>query len=112
MARSSALQRASVLLIAGGRGTRFRPASREAKPKPLSSIEGKTNLLADTIARHIPRVPARSHFRAGGGLAPAPFRRDPRTDSGAEFDRRSAGALYRGGRRLRRGDYQAQAATE
>ncbi len=53
MRRTSARPRASVLIIAGGRGTRFSPASREARPKPLFSIDGKNSLLADTIARHI-----------------------------------------------------------
>src|SRR5216683_6030489 len=56
MARRSAPPRASVLIIAGGRGTRFWPASREARPKPLFSIDGKQSLLADTIARHIGAV--------------------------------------------------------
>jgi len=74
MARSSALHRASVLIIAGGRGTRFWPASREAKPKPLFSIDGKTSLLADTIARHLPLVPRERIFVLAAAHQ-APFRR-------------------------------------
>ena len=62
MARRSAPARASVLIIAGGRGTRFWPASREANPKPLFSIDGKTSLLADTIARHLPLIPRERIF--------------------------------------------------
>ena len=56
MRRTSARPRASVLIIAGGRGTRFWPASREARPKPLFSIDRKNSLLPDTIARHIPLI--------------------------------------------------------
>jgi mannose-1-phosphate guanylyltransferase len=44
------------LIIAGGRGTRFWPASREARPKPLFSIDGRTTLLGNTIARLRPMV--------------------------------------------------------
>ncbi len=44
----------STLIIAGGRGTRFWPESRAWRPKPLFSINGRTSLLADTIARVAP----------------------------------------------------------
>lgn len=54
MARRS--EHASALIIAGGRGTRFWPASREAFPKPLFAIgQGKT-LIGDTIARLQPLI--------------------------------------------------------
>lgn len=46
----------SALIIAGGRGTRFWPESRAWRPKPLFSIDGRTSLLADTIARVAPVV--------------------------------------------------------
>jgi mannose-1-phosphate guanylyltransferase/mannose-6-phosphate isomerase len=46
----------AALIIAGGRGTRFWPASRAGRPKPLFAIDGKTSLLADTIARTAPLV--------------------------------------------------------
>ncbi len=75
MARTSTPQRASVLIIAGGRGTRFWPASREAKPKPLFSIDGKTSLLADTIARHVPLIPRERIFVLAAAAHQAPFRR-------------------------------------
>jgi mannose-1-phosphate guanylyltransferase len=78
MARSSAPQRASVLIIAGGRGTRFWPASREAKPKPLFSIDGKTSLLAGTIARHVPLVPRERIFVLAAAAHQGPFRREIR----------------------------------
>jgi len=74
MARSSAPQRASVLIIAGGRGTRFWPASREARPKPLFSIDGKTSLLADTIARHAPLIPRERIFVLAAAAHQRPFR--------------------------------------
>ncbi len=51
----------STLIIAGGRGTRFWPESRVWRPKPLFSIDGRTSLLADTIARVAPITgPART----------------------------------------------------
>ncbi len=42
---------AAVLIIAGGRGTRFWPLSRGNRPKPLFSLDGKTTLLGETVAR-------------------------------------------------------------
>lgn len=75
MSRTSRLSPASVLIIAGGRGTRFWPASREARPKPLFSIDGKTSLLADTITRHIPLVGHERIFVLAAAAHQAPFRR-------------------------------------
>ena len=75
MPRRSAPHRASVLIVAGGRGTRFWPASREANPKPLFSIDGKTSLLADTIARHLPLIPRERIFVLAAAAHQAPFRR-------------------------------------
>jgi mannose-1-phosphate guanylyltransferase len=48
--------KASVLIIAGGKGTRFWPASRENRPKPLFSIDEGTTLLSETIARLQPLI--------------------------------------------------------
>jgi mannose-1-phosphate guanylyltransferase len=53
---SSSSNTAAVLIIAGGRGTRFWPESRINRPKPLFSIDGKTSLLADTVARMQPLI--------------------------------------------------------
>jgi mannose-1-phosphate guanylyltransferase len=47
---------AAILILAGGRGTRFWPESRLDRPKPLFSIDGKTSLLADTVARMRPLI--------------------------------------------------------
>ena len=52
----------AALIIAGGRGTRFWPASRGARPKPLFALEGKNTLIADTIARHQPLIPRERIF--------------------------------------------------
>ncbi len=62
----------SALIIAGGRGTRFWPCSREKSPKPLFRADGSQTLLAATIARTLGLVPrdrifvlvAKSHARA------------------------------------------------
>jgi mannose-1-phosphate guanylyltransferase len=74
MPRTSALARASVLIIAGGRGTRFWPASREARPKPLFSIDGKSSLLADTVARHVPLIGRERIFVLAAAAHQAPYR--------------------------------------
>jgi len=47
---------AAALIIAGGRGTRFWPASRADRPKPLFSLDGRTTLLGNTIARIAPLI--------------------------------------------------------
>jgi mannose-1-phosphate guanylyltransferase len=47
---------AAALIIAGGRGTRFWPQSRGERPKPLFSLDGRTTLLGDTVARLHPLI--------------------------------------------------------
>ena len=39
------------LILAGGSGTRFWPASRRHRPKQLLSLDGDTSLLAATVRR-------------------------------------------------------------
>lgn len=51
-----------VVIIAGGRGERFWPQSRTHRPKHLLPIVGKTPLLAQTLQRVRPLVPARNTF--------------------------------------------------
>ena len=46
----------AALIIAGGKGTRFWPASRGSYPKPLFSIDKGTTLLGETIARLQPLI--------------------------------------------------------
>lgn len=46
----------AVLVIAGGRGARFWPVSRGNSPKPLFRLDGRTTLIADTVARQRPLV--------------------------------------------------------
>jgi mannose-1-phosphate guanylyltransferase len=53
---------AAVMIIAGGRGTRFWPESREDRPKPLFSINRKTSLLADTVMRMHPLIASEQVF--------------------------------------------------
>ncbi|MDO8431116.1 MAG: sugar phosphate nucleotidyltransferase [Candidatus Binatus sp.] len=69
---------ASALIIAGGRGTRFWPASREVRPKPLFSIDGKTSLLANTISRLSIAIPRERIFVLAAGVHRVPFRRELR----------------------------------
>jgi mannose-1-phosphate guanylyltransferase len=65
----------AALIIAGGRGTRFWPESRAGRPKPLFSIDGKTSLLDDTIARTRPLIPSERIFVLVSADQAAAFRR-------------------------------------
>jgi mannose-1-phosphate guanylyltransferase len=47
-----------VVILAGGRGTRFWPRSRSKTPKQLLNIVGKGTMLEQTVARLRPLVPA------------------------------------------------------
>jgi mannose-1-phosphate guanylyltransferase/mannose-6-phosphate isomerase len=49
-------KRAAALIIAGGFGARFWPAARSLRPKPLFSLNGRTSLLDDTVARLQPLI--------------------------------------------------------
>ena len=65
----------SALIIAGGSGTRFWPASRASHPKPLFSVDGKRTLLANTTLRLQPlAAPSRIFVLAAASHAAA-FRR-------------------------------------
>ena len=70
-----AIDRASALIIAGGRGTRFWPASREHRPKPLFSIAGGSTLLGDAVARLAPLIPPERIFVLATAAQKEPFRR-------------------------------------
>ncbi|MEW6338328.1 MAG: mannose-1-phosphate guanylyltransferase [Acidobacteriota bacterium] len=46
------------LVMAGGSGTRFWPMSRGARPKQVLPLDGGASLLASTLARLAPLIPA------------------------------------------------------
>ena len=48
--------------MAGGRGERFWPVSREKMPKQLLSLLGKQSFLQEAVARVLPLVPAKNIF--------------------------------------------------
>ena len=73
--RVAAQPPAAALIIAGGRGTRFWPESRAGRPKPLFAIDGKTSLLAETIARARPLIPREQIFVLVSADQRDPFRR-------------------------------------
>ncbi|KMY66527.1 hypothetical protein AAU61_15370 [Desulfocarbo indianensis] len=66
------------VVMAGGSGTRFWPASREARPKQLLALTGSRSLLQQTVARMAPLTPAEkvlvvtgaSHAAAVAGQLP------------------------------------------
>jgi mannose-1-phosphate guanylyltransferase len=50
--------RAHAIILAGGRGTRFWPRSRTSTPKQLINIVGEKTMLAQTVERLRPLIPA------------------------------------------------------
>lgn len=57
------------VVLAGGAGTRFWPASRAALPKQLLPLGGGAPLLAETIARVLPLVGGMERVLVAGGRA-------------------------------------------
>jgi mannose-1-phosphate guanylyltransferase len=51
-----------VVIMAGGRGERFWPLSREKMPKQLLAILGKKSFLQEAVERVLPLVPAKNIF--------------------------------------------------
>lgn len=51
-----------VVILAGGKGERFWPLSRVRRPKQLLPIVGDRPMLAQTVARVLPMVPAKNIF--------------------------------------------------
>lgn len=51
-----------VIIMAGGRGERFWPVSREKTPKQLLTLLGKRSFLQETVDRVLPLVPAKNVF--------------------------------------------------
>jgi mannose-1-phosphate guanylyltransferase len=51
-----------VIIMAGGRGERFWPLSREKTPKQLLSLLGKKSFLQEAVERVLPIVPAKNIF--------------------------------------------------
>jgi len=51
-----------VIILAGGRGERFWPVSRERTPKQLLTLLGKHSFLQETVDRVLPLVPVKNIF--------------------------------------------------
>ena len=51
-----------VIIMAGGRGERFWPVSREKTPKQLLTLFGKKSFLQEAVDRVLPLVPAKNIF--------------------------------------------------
>jgi mannose-1-phosphate guanylyltransferase len=51
-----------VIIMAGGRGERFWPMSREKMPKQLLALLGKKSFLQEAVERVLPLVPAKNIF--------------------------------------------------
>ncbi len=57
-----------VVVLAGGRGTRFWPLGRDRKPKQFIPISGRATMIEDTIARVRPFVPLSKIWTVADGL--------------------------------------------
>src|ERR1041385_7993723 len=51
-----------VIIMAGGKGERFWPVSREKTPKQLLALLGKRSFLQEAVERVLPLVPAKNIF--------------------------------------------------
>src|SRR5450755_2016255 len=51
-----------VIIMAGGKGERFWPVSREKTPKQLITLLGKRSLLQQAVDRAVPLVPIKNIF--------------------------------------------------
>ena len=51
-----------VVIMAGGKGERFWPVSRQTTPKQLITLLGDHSFLQQTVARVLPLVPAKNIF--------------------------------------------------
>lgn len=60
--KSSDSKNRFVIIMAGGRGERFWPVSREKTPKQLLTLLGKKSFLQEAVERVLPLVPAKNVF--------------------------------------------------
>ena len=67
-----------VMILAGGRGERFWPLSRRARPKPLLALGTRDSLLRETIRRARSVAPAGSIQVVAGPMLSAALRREVR----------------------------------
>jgi len=62
MKNKTDIQNRFVIIMAGGRGERFWPVSREQMPKQLLTLLGKRSFLQQAVDRVLPLVPAKNIF--------------------------------------------------
>jgi mannose-1-phosphate guanylyltransferase len=65
-----------VLIMAGGRGTRFWPRSRRAEPKQCVAVSGPRSMLRQTVDRLLPLIPAERILVVTGTEMEAAVRRE------------------------------------
>lgn len=72
-----------VIIMAGGRGERFWPVSREKTPKQLLALLGKKSFLQEAVERVLPLVPAKNIFVITNSVqAPAVAKQLPKIPKG------------------------------
>ncbi len=62
MSKTPDIKNRFVIIMAGGRGERFWPVSREKTPKQLLTLLGKKSFLQEAVDRVLPLVPAKNIF--------------------------------------------------
>ena len=62
MKAKSDIKNRFVIIMAGGRGERFWPVSRDRMPKQLLTLLGKRSFLQEAVDRVLPLVPAKNIF--------------------------------------------------
>jgi mannose-1-phosphate guanylyltransferase len=75
-AKKNAKLPACVVLLAGGRGTRFWPRSRTRTPKQLLNITGDESMLRETVARLVPVFAERNCWVVTNGEQASAVRRE------------------------------------
>jgi mannose-1-phosphate guanylyltransferase len=67
------------VILAGGRGTRFWPLSRQKRAKQLLALDGKQTMIQQTVARLLPLAPAKQFWVVtNGDLRPEIVRQLPK----------------------------------
>ena len=74
------------VILAGGRGTRFWPLSRQRRAKQLLALDGKQTMIQQTVARLLPLAsPARFWVITNEHLRREIARQLPRLSPGTDF---------------------------
>ena len=100
-----------VIIMAGGRGERFWPVSREKTPKQLVTLLGKRSFLQQAVDRVLPLVPLKNIFVITNAVQAPEVRRQLPKLPEAKRRRRTGGARHLRRRHAGRGDRRARSTS-